>query len=80
MVQVLDQELSQVKHAVESVCAEEGIISDGYIRLAVIVCQKRHSSRFFFNDGSSIINPCPGEIGVRCGIVLLALLLKLLID
>jgi eukaryotic translation initiation factor 2C len=58
---VLDEELPKLKSALEL----KGIIS-GNTKISIIVCQKRHSIRFFYEEkdgrSSTYINPCPGLV------------------
>ena len=56
---VLEQELPAIKSAIAEELARQGNLKF-QIQVAIIVCQKRHNSRFVFKDGSEFINLCPG--------------------
>jgi eukaryotic translation initiation factor 2C len=47
-------ELSAIRNAVNVVNPEA--------KISVIVCQKRHNSRFVYKDNDEYINPCPGLV------------------
>ncbi len=55
--QVIGKELPAIKGALELM----GYIHDS-VKIAIVICQKSHHTRFFYQEGGSYINPCPGEL------------------
>lgn len=62
--QVLEKEIPAIRGAIELM----GCTSD-HVKIAVVICQKRHHTRLVFNENistpqqpSSLINPCPGLV------------------
>lgn len=55
--EVLDKELPQIHGALESLA----ILPDA-VKVTIIVCQKRHNTRIFFNHEGTFINPSPGIV------------------
>jgi len=55
--QVIGKELPAIKGALELM----GYIHDS-VKIAIVICQKSHHTRFFYQEGGSYINPCPGLV------------------
>ena len=51
--EVLNKELPSIKSALEM---------HGYpdVKVAIVICMKRHHTRLVYQEGGSFINPCPG--------------------
>lgn len=61
--QVLDIELVAIKAAFELLGYQ-----DSHVKIAFVVCQKRHNSRFFHESGDAgVVNVCPGLVVDGCG-------------
>ncbi len=56
---VLLEELPPLQAAIAHCLAFHGYLRET-IHVAIVVCQKRHNSRFVFKDGSEFVNLCPG--------------------
>lgn len=54
---VIDKEVAAIKDGLRLVGAMED-----YARITVVICQKRHSTRFYFPVGEGYTNPCPGIV------------------
>lgn len=52
---VVDVEVTAFKSALES-CG----YLDNAVKISVIVCQKRHHTKMFYESRGTITNPCPG--------------------
>lgn len=59
---VLDIELQAIKGAFELLGFEES-----HCKIAFVVCQKRHNTRFFHATPDGAINVCPGLVVDGCG-------------
>lgn len=60
--QVLTKELPSIKGALELMG-----YPDGSIPISIVVCQKMHHTRLFFEEGGEYINPCPGLVADAFG-------------
>ena len=52
---VLDKELQGIREALDN----RGLPEDA-VKVSIIVCQKGHHTRLFYEDNSEYLNPCPG--------------------
>lgn len=60
--QVLTKELPSIKGALELMGYQTGSIP-----ISIVVCQKMHHTRIFYEDGGEFINPCPGLVADAYG-------------
>jgi eukaryotic translation initiation factor 2C len=57
----LEGEIKSIKEGLESCGFDIGLKGASSCPIAMIVCQKRHNTRFFFKDkNGQYLNPCPG--------------------
>lgn len=57
---VLAFELPPIKAAIDDYCSSLGILESNPIKVTIVVCHKRHHSRFVYKDNQEFVNPCPG--------------------
>ena len=58
---ITEGEIKSIKEGLESCGFDIGLKGASSCPIAMIVCQKRHNTRFFFKDkNGQYLNPCPG--------------------